>query len=197
MHHVPVTGSFDDVCDQLEEWESTLPPDACLTAVEDLVAGLPPGAPGRAEALFFAGEKALMSGDPVAARTWLERSAAEPGEVTIDPRAELLGCFLALGLEDEVDSLLETLRKASAEGDVRGNFHEVVGEVLEQVGRFEEAERWFNIGLLALDEHDPTESEESCLAGRLRVRRQQDKPQDRLDLIAEQYRDHYRDHFAS
>jgi hypothetical protein len=192
-----VTGSFDDVCDLLEEWESTLPPEACLAAVEDLVSSLPAGAPGRAEALFFAGEKALMGGDPVAARTWLERSAAEPGEVTIDPRAELLGCFLALGQEEEAEELLGGLRKASAEGDVRGTFHEVVGEVLEKAGRFEEAERWFNIGLLALDEHDPTDSEESCLAGRLRVRRLQEKPEDRLDLVAAHYRDHYRDHFAS
>ncbi len=191
-----MTGSFDDVCDQLEELEATLAPAACLAAVEELVGGLAPGAPGRAEALFFAGEKALLSGDAATARTWLERAAAEPGEVTIDPRAELLGCLLLLGEDAEVETLLAELRKASAGGDFRGTFHEVVGEVLEQAGRLEEAERWFNIGLVALDEHDPTDSEEICLIGRHRVRRLLDKPLDRLDTVADNYRDHYREHFG-
>jgi hypothetical protein len=112
----------------------------------------------------------------------------------MDPRSGVLECLLALGRDDEADELEKALRRASAQGDWRGAFHEVVAETLELAGRPHQAHRWFNIGVRDIDLEDPDVGATSCLYGRYRVRRDLGLARDSLDVFADEFREHSRVH---
>lgn len=189
---VSVTESFEDITDQIEEWEWQLDDEDYHAALLEKFESLAPGDPGRAELLYCIGERRLMRDDPAGALPWFERAVMEPGEVTIDPRSGVLQCLLELDRSADAETLERELRKASADGDWRGAFHEFVGEVLELSGRPRQGLRWFNMGVRDLDRDDPLTAEISCLYGRYRVRRALDLPRDSLDVYTDEYREYSR-----
>ncbi len=186
-----VTEDFDDIRDQIEEWEWQLDGEDFEATLVDKFDSLAPGDPGRAELLYSVGER-WEGDDPQRALPWFERAVAEPGQVTLDPRGGVLNCLLALGRDTDADELERQLRRASAAGEWRGAFHDHVGEVLELAGRTRQALRWFNMGLRDFDLDDPDVDDLGCLNGRYRVRRGLDLPYDLLDVYLDEYREYRR-----
>ena len=189
-----MTESFEDITDQIEEWEWQLDDEDFQATLLEKFESLAAGDPGRAEVLYSIGERRLMRDDPAGALPWFEQAVAEPGQVTIDPRSGVLQCLLELGRSSEAEILERELRRSSALGDFRGAFHEYIGEVLELSGHLREGLRWFNIGVRDLDTADPTITAITCLNGRHRIRRHLDLPLDSLDLYIDEYREYSRAH---
>lgn len=187
-----MTESFEDITDQIEEWEWQLDDDEYHDTLLDKFESLAAGDPGRAELLYCIGERRRMRGDPAGALSCFERAVTEPGEVTIDPRSGVLQCLLGLERSSDAETLERRLRKASAGGDWRGAFHEHVGEVLELAGRPHQGLRWFNMGIRDLDPEDPTTAEIMCLNGRYRIRRDLNLQLDSLDVYTDEYREYSR-----
>jgi hypothetical protein len=189
VHDGLVTESLEEIQDQIEAWEWQLTDDEFQTALLTKYESLVPGAPGRAELLYSAGERLVMRGKAEPGLRMFERAADEPGELTIDPRCGILECLLALDRGEEALQLERELRRASATGQWRGVFHEHIGGTLVEAGMLQLALRWFNMGLREVDfTAEPTMSEIGCLNGRYLIRRDSDQPLDALDVYIDEYR---------
>jgi hypothetical protein len=177
--------SLDDVRDQREEWELTLPDDAYLARVLAWADEMEIGDPGRAELLDAAGH-AVFDEDPQRALELHQRAFDDGGPTTIDVFSGILESLLALGRDGEADELLRDLRTRPEEK--RAELDEsAIGEVLELADRLTEALRWYNIGLRHLEpELDaPDYVEGMCLVGRFRVRRALGRGLDSYDRLFE------------
>lgn len=153
-------------------------------AFEELATSMPVGEHGRASFLVAAGEHRQLRKEYDEARRLFELALADGGESEADPQAFLLSVALDLGDEAAVESLARQLR-----GLVRADratpatcMH--VGEAFEDHDRLREAMRWFTLPLTWGDPDDLQGLDQLCLAGRWRVRRRLDLPEDRLDQIA-------------
>lgn len=181
--------SFDDVTDLIDE---TLINQESYLELQDVLASMSEQAEGRAELLNALGEQAERLGYPDRAIEWFGEAWTNGGPTTIDPRAGLLSATLKAGHDDIADELLGELRRSSAAGTFQGDdFHLHVAAALEEAGRFKQAERWCNIGLLSFDEEldDPSSYPWwSLLCGRSRVRKLLGRPTDQFDLLVEQSR---------
>jgi hypothetical protein len=182
-----VPPTFEDICDLREEWEATLPHDEYRRRVLAQVDAMQVGEPGRAELL-----ECLASDldEPVTERTLeLARAAVEDGgPTTIDARVEVVRALYALEREDEAGDLVRELMRARPRDDVTAGLHHSVGEALEMLARFRDAQRAYTVGLREFDPErdEPDFDEELCLAGRYRTRRALELGTDAFDRCFEE-----------
>lgn len=178
---------YDEILDAVEDRHG-LPHAENAEHFEEHAAALEPGTPGRAAWWGHAGEAWELAGDMDRARRCYEQAVADGGGAVLDPRGQLLGVLLELGEAARAEDLLDTLRRAVHDGDVRGVLHELVGEALEMHGRPEEALRWFDAGLTRSERDHPGDPDVGCLNGHYRVRRTLGLPLDRYDELCEEHR---------
>lgn len=169
---------FDDIRDLREEWEVTLDANAYRERISAYVDTMASGDVGRAELLLALCERTLMD-EP--STEDLERAAehareafADGGPTTSDPRLELLRVLDRLGREDEVNGLIRECLRDRTPDHVEMDIHAELGEILELRGRLRDAHRAYTVGLKEFepDLDEPDFEEDTCLAGRYRVRRE-------------------------
>lgn len=180
--------SFEDVIDEREEWEATLPPAAYRDRIRTELAAMQVGDPGRAELLTCLSSSTLAV--TAESESLVREALADGGPTVIDSRVELLRVLLALGpgRDDEAAALTKELTRATARPDVVAGLHATLGEVLEMADRLKEAQRAYTVGLKHLDpaEDEPEIDEDLCLSGRYRVRRALGLGRDSYDALLEE-----------
>jgi len=173
----------DEVFDLLDEIDSEQRTDKA-EAFEALAKSMPVGEHGRASFLVAAGEHRQMRREHDEAQRLFELALADGGESEADPCAFLLSVALDRGDEAAVESLATQLRGLVRADRATPATCVHVGEAFEDHDRLREAMRWFTMPLTWGDLDDPRGLDQLCLAGRWRVRRRLELPEDRLDQIA-------------
>jgi hypothetical protein len=186
---------FEDIRDLREEWEFTLDRDAYRSKIAAYVEGMAVGDVGRAELLMALSESLLMEDAP--SNEDLERvigyaheAMADGGELTTDPRVEIVEALDRLGRADEMLALVRSCLRDRTPAHVHVDLHADLGEVLEMRGHLELAQRAFTIGVKDFepDLDEPDFDEDMCLGGRYRVRRALGAGFDPLDRAFENFK---------
>jgi tetratricopeptide (TPR) repeat protein len=183
----PAYDAFDDMLDEVEDLGTQMSSPDLAALLEKRADDMPPAAFGRAAWFSLAGERWQMAGDLTRARSCYERAIVDGGETYLDPRADLADVLLDLGDVERAEELVEELRRDSRAGSTDPFLHEHVGEILELHERYDEALRWFNIGLSQQEDRDE-DLDIGCLNGHYRVRRALGLPFDRYDQLSEEAR---------
>lgn len=139
----------------------------------------------RAAVLIEAGEDFGYAGNHVEALRMYEAARDDGGPAYVDPRALIVQALYQGGQTDAALELADVLRK---EAPRLVNTFLVLGGLFELVDEFKQAQRWYSMGIRAMDSGNVpgTESQyESMLIGRARVRSELGLPQDTLDDAAE------------
>lgn len=138
----------------------------------------------RAAVLVEAGENFGYAGDHAEALRMYEAARADGGATYVDPRALMVQALYQGGREDAALELADALRKDSPR---LVNTFLVLGGFFEFVDEARRAQRWYSMGIRAMDSGNlpGTESQyESMLIGRARVRDDLGMPRDALDDAA-------------
>jgi tetratricopeptide (TPR) repeat protein len=145
----------------------------------------------RAAVLVEAGENFGYAGDHAEALRMFEAARADGGSTYVDIRALMVQALYQGGQKDAALELANALRKESP--DQITTFL-VLSSFFELVDEFQAAQRWFSMGIRAMDSGNVPGSEqqyESMLIGRARVRNELGLAQDTLDdaaaIIIERY----------
>jgi tetratricopeptide (TPR) repeat protein len=145
----------------------------------------------RAAVLVEAGENFGYAGDHAEALRMFEAARADGGSRYVDIRALMVQALYQGGQKDAALELANALRKESP--DQITTFL-VLSSFFELVDEFQAAQRWFSMGIRAMDSGNVPGSEqqyESMLIGRARVRNELGLAQDTLDdaaaIIIERY----------
>jgi len=145
----------------------------------------------RAAVLVEAGENFGYAGDHAEALRMFEAARADGGSIYVDIRALMVQALYQGGQKDAALELANALRKESP--DQITTFL-VLSSFFELVDEFQAAQRWFSMGIRAMDSGNVPGSEqqyESMLIGRARVRNELGLAQDTLDdaaaIIIERY----------
>lgn len=138
----------------------------------------------RAAVLVEAGETFGYAGDHAEAYRLFDAARADGGETYVDPRALMVQALYEGGRKDAALELADALRK---EGPRDVNSFLVIGGFLEVADELTAAQRWFSMGIRAMDSGNVRGSEsqyESMLMGRARVRGALGLARDTLDDAA-------------
>ncbi|GAB3610524.1 hypothetical protein GCM10027414_26500 [Humibacter ginsengiterrae] len=145
----------------------------------------------RAAVLIEAGEDFGYAGDHAEALRMYEAARDDGGPAYVDPRALIVQALYQGGQTDAALELADALRKESPR---QLNTFLVLGGFFELVDEFKQAQRWYSMGIRAMDSGNVAGSEsqyESMLIGRARVRSELGMPRDTLDdaaaIIIERY----------
>lgn len=145
----------------------------------------------RASVLVEAGENFGYAGDHAEALRMYEAAREDGGVAYVDPRALMVQALYQGGQTDAALELADALRKDSPR--LVSTFL-VLGGFFELVDEFRQAQRWYSMGIRAMDSGNVSGSEsqyESMLIGRARVRSELVLPRDTLDdaaaIIIERY----------
>jgi hypothetical protein len=145
----------------------------------------------RAAVLIEAGEDFGYAGDHAEALRMYEAARDDGGPAYVDPRALIVQALHQGGQTDAALELADALRKESPR---QLNTFLVLGGFFELVDEFKQAQRWYSMGIRAMDSGNVAGSEsqyESMLIGRARVRSELGMPRDPLDdaaaIIIERY----------
>lgn len=138
----------------------------------------------RAALLADAGEYFGYAGDHDESVRMFEAAIADGGPVPISPRVMLVRELFQAGRTDDAFALADTLRREHP-SDVTDYI--LLASGFELVGEDAQAQRWYAMGLRAVDSGTILASEfdyESLLIGRQRVRSNAGMPEDALDAAA-------------
>ncbi|GAB3613799.1 tetratricopeptide repeat protein [Humibacter ginsengisoli] len=145
----------------------------------------------RAAVLIEAGEDFGYAGNHAEALRMYEAARDDGGPAYVDPRALIVQALYQGGQTDAALELADALRKESPR---QLNTFLVLGGFFELVDEFKQAQRWYSMGIRAMDSGNVAGSEsqyESMLIGRARVRSELGMPRDTLDdaaaIIIERY----------
>lgn len=145
----------------------------------------------RAAVLIEAGEDFGYAGNHAEALRMYEAARDDGGPAYVDPRALIVQALHQGGQTDAALELADALRKESPR---QLNTFLVLGGFFELVDEFKQAQRWYSMGIRAMDSGNVAGSEsqyESMLIGRARVRSELGMPRDTLDdaaaIIIERY----------
>ena len=145
----------------------------------------------RAAVLIEAGEDFGYAGNHVEALRMYEAARDDGGPAYVDPRALIVQALYQGGRSDAALELADALRKESPR---QLSTFLVLGGFFELVDELKQAQRWYSMGIRAMDSGNVPGSEsqyESMLIGRARVRSELGLPQDTLDdaaaIIIERY----------
>ncbi len=140
-----------------------------------------------AHLLIVAAEHVYMAHDTVEAFRLARAASEHPSARPFEAHPILIGLYLE---SDDLDAAAALANEVRTGGADEFGIHEMIAVCFESVGEFTLAERWFAIGLRALERVGAEGPEEqlSLLTGRYRVRRAAAKPLDMLDLETEQLR---------
>ncbi|NNC11134.1 hypothetical protein HII28_04480 [Planctomonas sp. JC2975] len=145
----------------------------------------------RATVLLEAGENYGYAGDHANALRMYEAARDDGGTTYVDPRALIVQALYQDGQTDSALELATALRK-----DVPANLgtYLVLAGFFELVDELQPAQRWYSMGIRAMDSGNVSGSEsqyESMLIGRARVRSELGLAPDTLDdaavIIIERY----------
>ena len=138
----------------------------------------------RAAVLVEAGENFGYAGDHAEAFRLYELAREDGGPSYVDPRALMVQALYQGGRTDASLELADALRKDSPQ---LVNTFLVLGGFFELVDELKQAQRWYSMGIRAMDSGNVPGSEsqyESMLLGRARVRSELGMPRDTLDVAA-------------
>lgn len=138
----------------------------------------------RAAVLVEAGENFGYAGDHAEALRMYEAARNDGGSTYVDPRALMVQALYQGGRTDAALELADALRKDAPR---LVNTFLVLGGFFELVDELKQAQRWYSMGIRAMDSGNLPGSEsqyESMLIGRARVRSELGMPQDTLDDAA-------------
>ncbi|GAB3802692.1 hypothetical protein GCM10028798_20430 [Humibacter antri] len=145
----------------------------------------------RAAVLVEAGDDFGYGGDHAEALRMYEAARDDGGATYVDPRALIVQGLYQIGQTASALELADALRKESPR---QLNTFLVLGGFFELVDEFKQAQRWYSMGIRAMDSGNVPGSEsqyESMLIGRARVRSELGVRQDTLDgaaaIIIERY----------
>jgi len=145
----------------------------------------------RAAVLVEAGENFGYAGDHAEALRMYEAAREDGGPAYVDPRALMVQALYQGGRKDAALQLADALRKDSPQ---LVNTFLVLGGFFELVDEAQQAQRWYSMGIRAMDSGNVPGSEsqyETMLLGRARVRDELGLPRDTLDdaamVIIERY----------
>ncbi len=145
----------------------------------------------RAAVLVEAGENFGYAGDHAEALRMFEAAREDGGPTYVDPRALIVQALYQGGRKDAALELAEVLRRERP-SDV--NVFLVLGGFFELVDEHRAAQRWYSMGIRAMDSGNVAGSEsqyETMLIGRARVRDELGLRPDTLDdaaaIIIERY----------
>ena len=151
----------------------------------------------RAALLVEAGENFGYAGNHAEALRLYEAAREDGGPSYVDPRALMVQALYQGGRTDAALELADALRKDSPQ---LVNTFLVLGGFFELVDELKQAQRWYSMGIRAMDSGNVPGSEsqyESMLLGRARVRSELGMPRDTLDdaaaIIIERYGDEFPD----
>jgi len=145
----------------------------------------------RAAVLVESGENFGYAGDHAEALRMYEAACDDGGPTYADPRALIVQALYEGGRTDAALELADALRKDSPR---LVNTFLVLGGFFELVDEFTQAQRWYSMGIRAMDSGNVPGSEsqyESMLIGRARVRDELGMPRDALDDAAVAIVDRY------
>jgi hypothetical protein len=138
----------------------------------------------RAAVLVEAGENFGYAGDHAEALRMYEAARDDGGAAYVDPRALVVQALYQGGHTDAALELADALRKGAPQ---LVNTFLVLGGFFELVDEFRQAQRWYSMGIRAMDSGNVPGAEsqyESMLIGRARVRSELGMPRDALDDAA-------------
>jgi len=138
----------------------------------------------RAALFADAGEYFGYAGDHTEAVRMFEAAIADGGPVPISPRVMLVRELFQAGRTDDGIALSDELRR---ERPTAVTDYILLGSGFELIGENAHAQRWYAMGLRAIDSGAIMASEfdyESLLIGRQRVRSNAGMPEDALDAAA-------------
>jgi hypothetical protein len=138
----------------------------------------------RAALLADAGEYFGYAADHDEAVRMFEAAIADGGPVAISPRVMLVRELFQAGRTEDAFALADELRRERP-ADVTDYI--LLGSGFELIGENTQAQRWYAMGLRAIDSGSIMASEfdyESLLIGRQRVRSNAGMPEDTLDAAA-------------
>ncbi|HWU46538.1 MAG TPA: hypothetical protein VN133_07255 [Humibacter sp.] len=138
----------------------------------------------RAALLADAGEYFGYADDHDEAVRMFEAAIADGGPVAISPRVMLVRELFQAGRTEDAFALADELRRERSAGVTD---YILLGSGFELIGENKQAQRWYAMGLRAIDSGSILASEfdyESLLIGRQRVRSNAGMPEDALDAAA-------------
>ncbi|MHA7986197.1 tetratricopeptide repeat protein [Rathayibacter sp. CAU 1779] len=145
----------------------------------------------RATVLLEAGENFGYAIDHAEALRMYEAAREDGGPTYVDPRALMVQALYQGGQTDAALELATSLRK---DAPTHVNTYLVLAGFLELVDELQAAQRWYSMGIRAMDSGNVAGSEsqyESMLIGRARVRSELGLAKDTLDdaavIIIERY----------
>jgi hypothetical protein len=186
MRRVITQNDFDDVRDRAHRGEGqdraiaeTLRDWATDAEHYTLADGV-----SRASVLLEAGENFGYAGDSAEAVRMFEAARADGGATYVDPRALMVQALYEGGAKDASLELAGALRKAAGKPL---STYLVLGGFFELADELQASQRWYSMGIRAMDSGNTAGSEqqyESMLIGRARVRSELGLPGDTLDDAA-------------
>jgi tetratricopeptide (TPR) repeat protein len=138
----------------------------------------------RAAVLVEAGDNFGYAGDHAEALRMYEAARDDGGPTYVDPRALIVQALYQGGRKDAALQLADAMRRDSPQ---LINTFLVLGGFFELVDESQQAQRWYSMGIRAMDSGNVPGSEsqyETMLLGRARVRDELGMPRDTLDDAA-------------
>lgn len=167
-------GELDDrvIAETLRDW--AIDPER-FTLADDV---------SRAELLVQAGESFGYARDHAEALRMFEAARDDGGPTYVDPRALMVQALYEGGRKDAAIELADALRKDAPR---TVSTYLVLGGFFELVDELRASQRWYSMGIRAMDSGNVPGTEaqyESMLIGRARIRSELGMPSDTLDDAA-------------